>query len=115
MTPTCLRLVRDYHQEVDRYQYRIVNLGTFNAPDRMVRAFAALGKDGWELVTMYDKSSNWFANIEKGFAIFKRTVPDGQEPEGEWASWSYSTVVDGALKESTKEENPYLDPNYGAW
>ena len=100
---------------MERFQYRIVNLGTFNAPDRMARVFGALGQDGWELVTMYDKSSNWFSGLEKGFAIFKRTVPAGEEPDGEWAAWGYTGTfapgVDGALP----ADSPYNDPNYGAW
>lgn len=38
---------------------------------------AAAGEAGWELVTIYDKSSNWFAEMEKGFMLFKRPVPPG--------------------------------------
>lgn len=52
----------------------------------MVRALAQLGEHGWELVTVYDKSSNWFASMEKGFMLFKRPVPEGEEPDGKWAS-----------------------------
>lgn len=71
---------------VTRYQYKIVNLGMFNAVDRMVKSFAELGADGWQLVATYDKASNWFQGMEKGFVLFMRTVPAGQEPVGPWAS-----------------------------
>jgi len=67
-----------------RWQYHVVNLGTINAAERMSAAFGHLGSEGWELVAMYDKSSNWLAGMEKGFAIFKRSVPDGEEPDGPW-------------------------------
>jgi hypothetical protein len=44
-----------------------------------------MGAAGWELVAIYDKSSNWLRDMEKGFALFKRLVPDGQKPLGPWA------------------------------
>lgn len=72
-----------------RYQYRIVQLGMFNAVERMAAAFAQLGEQGWELVAMYDKSSNWWQGLEKGFALFKREVAPGEEPNGDWC------IVDG--------------------
>ena len=65
-----------------RFQYQVVNVGMFNAAERMVRVFGHLGERGWELVGMYDKSSNWFNQMEKGFALFKREVPEGEEPDG---------------------------------
>ncbi len=71
---------------VTRYQYKIVNLGMFNAMDRMLSAFAELGADGWQLVATYDKASNWFQGMEKGFLLFMRAVPSGEEPIGPWAS-----------------------------
>jgi hypothetical protein len=98
-----------------RFQYKIVNLGMFRAPERMVRAFAYLGEHGWELVSMYDKSSNWFAEMEKGFAIFKREVPEGEEPDGKWASWSYANAVHHESEHGLPEDSPYNDPNWGAW
>lgn len=78
---------------MERYQYRVVNLGTFKAADRMAKAFGKLGEDGWRLVAMHDKSSNWFAGYEKGFAIFLKVVPEGREPDGEWAKWEYADLV----------------------
>jgi hypothetical protein len=71
---------------VQRWQYRVVNIGTFFASGRLVEALGRLGEDGWELVTIYDKSSNWLANMEKGFALFKRPVAHGEEPDGPWAA-----------------------------
>jgi hypothetical protein len=71
---------------VTRYQYKIVNLGMFNATERMLTSFAELGADGWQLVATYDKASNWFQGMEKGFVLFMRTVPPGEEPVGAWAS-----------------------------
>ena len=87
-----------------RFQYHVVNLGAFNAADRMVQAFGRLGEQGWELVAMYDKGSNWWGQLEKGFALFKREVPDGRSPDGPWAQWTYSHDLDQPQ-----------DPNWGAW
>ena len=87
-----------------RFQYQVVNVGMFNAAERMVRVFGHLGERGWELVGMYDKSSNWFNQMEKGFALFKREVPEGEEPDGPWAQWQYADDVDQTQ-----------DPNWGAW
>lgn len=100
---------------MERFQYRIVNLGLFNAADRMVRTFATLGQDGWELVAMYDKSSNWFANMEKGLAIFKRSVPEGREPDGNWASLEDTATFVPGGDQRLPPDSPYNDPNYGAW
>lgn len=69
-----------------RWQYKVVNLGMFFAGDRLVQTLGRLGADGWELITIYDKSSNWLANMEKGFALFKRPVAAGDSPDGPWAS-----------------------------
>ncbi len=60
-----------------RWQYGVINIGAFNAMDRMQTAFATLGAGGWELVTVYDKASNWLADVEKGFMLFKRPVAPG--------------------------------------
>lgn len=49
-----------------------------------------MGAEGWELVHVYDKASNWFANLEKGFVLFKRPVASDAEPVGPWASWEYA-------------------------
>ena len=71
---------------MNRYQYKIVNLGMFDAMDRMLSSFAELGAEGWQLVATYDKASNWFQGMEKGFLLFMRVVPPGEEPVGPWAS-----------------------------
>ena len=68
-----------------RWQYGVVNIGMFGALDRMQTVFGQLGQHGWELVTVYDKASNWLANMEKGFMLFKRPVPAGERLEDdEW-------------------------------
>ena len=59
-----------------RWQYGVINIGIFKAMDRMQRVLGVAGGDGWELVTVYDKTSNWTAG-EKGFMLFKRAVPEG--------------------------------------
>jgi hypothetical protein len=74
-------------EERDGWQYQIIDLGLFSAAERMTSAFGVLGSEGWELITVFDKSSNWIAGGEKGFAIFKRRVPAGIEPEEPWARW----------------------------
>lgn len=76
-----------------RWQYHIVNMGMFNAADRMTAAFGQLGEQGWELVAVHDKASNWLTSMEKGFAIFKRPVTEDEEPDGPWARWQYAASV----------------------
>lgn len=51
---------------------------------------------GWELVAVYDKASNWFAGLEKGFVLMKRPVPTGVEPSCVVSSGGV-TGVDAAL------------------
>lgn len=66
----------------ERWQYAVVSTGTFNTGDRLQRMLAHAGEAGWELVTVYDKSSNWLAGLEKGFMLMKRPVPAGSDPHG---------------------------------
>ena len=87
-----------------RFQYQIVSLGIFNVADKMVNAFAHLGENGWELVGIYDKSSNWLAGYEKGFALFKRQVGEVGEIDGPWAQLVHADQVG----------KPH-DPTGGAW
>ncbi|MEZ5381592.1 MAG: hypothetical protein R2754_07320 [Microthrixaceae bacterium] len=68
----------------DRWQYAVVNTGALNTSTRLTNVLSATGQAGWELVTIYDKSSNWFAGIENGFMLLRRRVPRGVEPES-WA------------------------------
>lgn len=68
-----------------RWQYAIASIGVIGAADRLQTVLGALGADGWELVSVFDKSSNFLNGMEKGFVLFKRPVPDGHEPEGGWA------------------------------
>jgi hypothetical protein len=76
-----------------RWQYRVVNIGMFGTPDRLAAVLSQLGAGGWELVHVYDKASNWLNQMEKGFAIFKRAVPSGVEPDGPWAAWNRATKL----------------------
>lgn len=89
-----------------RWQYRIVDLGVFWARDRLVHSLAALGSEGWELVGIYDKSSNWLEGMEKGFALFKRSVPEDEEPAGPWAEASRADVY----SPSTQSNDPFAPP-----
>lgn len=78
-----------------RYQYTIVNIGTYFAADRLGMTLAYFGQRGWDLVAVYDKESNWASSGEKGFVLLKRPVAAGAEPEGgSWAQfWSTDQVV----------------------
>lgn len=64
-----------------RFQYAVVNMGSFNTAERMTKVLGQAGEAGWELVTTLDKSSNWWQGFEKGFLLMKRPVPDGVEVE----------------------------------
>lgn len=76
-----------------RWQYQVVNVGTIDAARRLGMTLSYFGQHGWELVGVYDKSSNWIAGMEKGFMLFKRPVPDGQEPDGPWTGvWTAEQV-----------------------
>jgi hypothetical protein len=86
-----------------RWQYRIVNLGVIDTAPRLQRVLGQLGAEGWELITVYDKASNW-SRAEKGFALFKRPVPEGDEPT-EWAILSDETV--GAVNNDRKADGWY--------
>jgi hypothetical protein len=58
-----------------------------------VHSFGVLGSEGWELVAIHDKASNWIGGAEKGFAIFKREVPVDAESPKRWATWEYAEQV----------------------
>ncbi len=60
-----------------RWQYGIVNIGMYQASERMQMVLAAAGEAGWHLIAVYDKASNWMNGMEKGFMLFRRTVPPG--------------------------------------
>lgn len=78
---------------MSRWQYQIVNLGSFSAAERMAQAFGYLGSQGWELVAIYDKASNWIGGTEKGFAIFKKEVADDAPEPEQWGSWAHAHLV----------------------
>lgn len=78
-----------------RWQYAVANIGTFATGERLIRVLGSLGAQGWELVNVYDKASNWIGGTEKGFMLFKRPVAPGQAPpEG---LWSLEVDKSGAL------------------
>lgn len=66
-----------------RWHYAIVNTGSFTTAERMTEVLASAGSAGWELISIYDKASNWLGGLEKGFMMLKRPVPDDVEPD-EW-------------------------------
>jgi hypothetical protein len=74
----------------DRYtgplwQFAVINIGSFRAAGRFQRALGAAASQGWELVGVYDKASNWLSGMEKGFILLKRQVPPGARlREDEW-------------------------------
>ncbi|MBK5221570.1 MAG: hypothetical protein JJE52_01570 [Acidimicrobiia bacterium] len=80
--------------EIPRWQYRIVNSGTFSTAERLGMALSYFGQQAWEHVTVYDKASNWVQGFEKGFILFKRAVPPGEQPEGGWSEvWTADHVI----------------------
>lgn len=93
-----------------RWQYAVASIGMFNAQSRMATVLGSLGAQGFELVTVYDKASNWFAGMEKGFMLFKREVPAGSEPDGAW----YVTVNE-AGELVLPGADRYGDPEGQAW
>lgn len=77
-------LVEALETGCERWQYAVVNTGAFNTSERLAAVLATSGSAGWELVTIFDKSSNWLGGMEKGFMLLRRRVPPGIEPEN-WA------------------------------
>lgn len=68
-----------------RWQYAVVNIGSFGALDRMELVLGSAGSQGWELVTIYDKASNWIQGMEKGFMLLKRPVaPETKLEDDDW-------------------------------
>ena len=65
------------------WQFAVINVGMFRAIDRFQRALGVAASQGWELVGVYDKASNWLSGM--GFILLKRQVPPGaQVRDGEW-------------------------------
>ena len=76
-----------------RWQYRIVDVGPDTARSLGI-ALSYFGQRGWELQTVFDKSSYLFEGLETGFVLLKRPVPVDAEPEGPWAEvWSAEQVA----------------------
>ena len=67
-----------------RWQYCVVATRVFSQEERLVAALGEAGARGWELVTVFDKASNWMQGFEKGFLLLKRPVLEGEEPDGPW-------------------------------
>lgn len=83
-----------------RWQYRIVNLGAAFVARRLGMTLSYFGQRGWELVGVYDKASNWLNGIEKGFMLFKKAVPPGDEPDGPWTELWNTLQVSEAYQAS---------------
>jgi hypothetical protein len=43
----------------------------------MQTVLGVAGEQGWQLVGVYDKASNWSTSMEKGFMMLRRPVPAG--------------------------------------
>ena len=68
-----------------RWQYAVVNIGSFGAVDRMQLVLGSAGSQGWELIAIYDKASNWLGGMEKGFMLLKRAVdPSEKLADDQW-------------------------------
>ena len=89
----------------------------------MQQALGESGKDGWELISVYDKSSNWFVGMEKGFMLFKRSVARGAtlRPE-EWCeTYSFAGTTRAERDPSeTRKDRPRVEDstdstNKSAW
>lgn len=86
-----------------RWQYRLVNVGAFFAPSRLGMTLSFFGQRGWELVSVYDKASNWLNGIENGIILFKKPVPPGDEPDGAWTEVWTSAQVEHAYNKARQE------------
>ena len=85
-----------------RWQYAVVNLGTFRTGPRLGQVLAYLGRNGWEIAATFDRASNWLADMEKGFVIFKRPVREGEDPDGPWGRvWEPSQIGAAAASDSS--------------
>ncbi|MEY3640329.1 MAG: hypothetical protein RLZZ199_134 [Actinomycetota bacterium] len=90
-----------------KFQYQIIDLGIFNVPDKIEKTFGHLGQNGWELVGVFDKASNWLKGHERGFAIFKREVGDEVKANSRWARVVSPDQV------GRSDGLSWLDPNSG--
>lgn len=66
-----------------RWQYAVVDVGIVSTGRRMAEVLWSAGVGGWELVHVVDKTSNWVTNLEKGFMVFRRPVPEDVKVQ-EW-------------------------------
>ncbi len=78
-----------------RWQFGVINIGLFSAYERMAAVLGAAGETGWQLITVFDKQSNWNNWGEKGFMLFRRPVPPGVRLEPHQWCISLSTTYGG--------------------
>jgi len=68
-----------------RWQYGVINIGAYNATERTQAVLGQAGANGWQLVSIYDKASNWQSGMEKGFMLLRKPVPAGVRlDDAEW-------------------------------
>jgi len=68
-----------------RWQYGVINIGAYNAMERMQAVLGQAGANGWQLISIYDKASNWQSGVEKGFMLLRKPVPPGVRlDDAEW-------------------------------
>lgn len=85
-----------------RWEYRVIDIGVLFARERLQQNLDQLGDAGWELVTVFDKTSNWLAGMEKGFLLFKRPVRTVGDLV---ADIRYAERATQALQDRAEEEN----------
>jgi hypothetical protein len=79
---------------VVRWQYRIVCIGSGYTARNLGIALSYFGQRGWELQTVFDQAVPFTRSFEDGYILFKRPVPDGEEPDGPWSEvWSAEQVT----------------------
>ena len=61
--------LREQIDDGERWQYALVNVGMFQSRERMAATLDAAGANGWELVTVYDKASNWLSGSSPAAAF----------------------------------------------
>ena len=70
-----------------RWQFGVVNIGVHFAVPRMMAVLQEAGEQGWQLISIYDKTTSFMPSVgaEKGFMLFKRPVPAGVRlEEAQW-------------------------------
>ena len=91
-------------------QFAVINIGSFRAVDRLQRALGLAASEGWDLVAIYDKASNWLQGMEKGFILLKPPVPAGQRLRDEEWCISRTTWRNVAISGPSEHPPAYADP-----